>query len=57
MTFSRLVIDYAQSRWAADARAWRGTLGDLLAREEESARLKAQIERLRRIELDPERRR
>ena len=34
-TFSRLLTDFPKSRWGADARAWRATLSDLLAREEE----------------------
>lgn len=55
--FSRLLTDYPQSRWEAEARAWQAVLRELLAREEESARLKAQIERLRRTDLDLERRR
>ncbi|MGH7374934.1 MAG: outer membrane protein assembly factor BamD [Candidatus Rokuibacteriota bacterium] len=55
--FSRLLAEYPHSRWEAEARAWRGVLRDLLAREEESARLKSQIERLRQTDLDLERRR
>jgi tetratricopeptide (TPR) repeat protein len=55
-TFSRLLAEYPQSRWEREARAWRAVLADLLAREEESARLRAQIERLRRTDLDLERR-
>ena len=55
--FSRLMADYPSSRWAPEARAWRAVLADLLAREDESARLKAQIESLRRTDLDLERRR
>jgi outer membrane protein assembly factor BamD (BamD/ComL family) len=55
-TFSRLLAEYPQSRWEREARAWRAVLGDLLAREEESTRLRAQIERLRRTDLDLERR-
>jgi hypothetical protein len=53
------------------ARAWRATLGDLLAREEEATHLKlqlqsheeealglkAQLQQLRRVDLDLERRR
>lgn len=42
--FSRLLADFPKSRWEADARAWRATLGDLLAREEEAARLKVQLQ-------------
>jgi len=55
--FSRLLSEYPQSRWENEARAWRAVLGDLLAREEETARVKTQIERLRRTDLDLERRR
>lgn len=55
--FSRLLTDYPQSRWEVEARAWRAVLGDLLAREEEAARLRSQIEKLRRTDLDLERRR
>lgn len=40
VAFSRLLTDHPNSRWEADARAWRATLSDLLAREEEAARLK-----------------
>jgi tetratricopeptide (TPR) repeat protein len=54
--FSRLLADYPQSRWESEARAWRAVLGDLLAREEETARVKTQLERLRRTDLDLERR-
>jgi tetratricopeptide (TPR) repeat protein len=56
-TFSRLLSDYPGSPWEADARAWRTAIADLLAREEEAARLKNQLEQLRRTDLDLERRR
>ena len=56
-TFSRLLSEYPQSGWDREARAWRAVLADLLAREDESARLRAQIEQLRRTDLDLERRR
>lgn len=55
--FSRLLAEHPQSRWEAEARAWRAVLRELLGREDESARLKAQIERLRQTDLDLERRR
>jgi outer membrane protein assembly factor BamD (BamD/ComL family) len=55
--FSRLLADYPESRWEAEARAWRAVVGDLIAREEEAARLRTQIEQLRRTDLDLERRR
>lgn len=70
-TFSRLLAEYPESRWEAEARAWQAVIGELIAREEdgarfkedawrlkeETARLKTQIERLRRTDLDLERRR
>jgi hypothetical protein len=68
--FTRLVAEYPGSRWAADARAWQATLGDLLAyeeaaarmklqlrwREEEAAGLRLQIQQLKSIDLGLERR-
>lgn len=70
-SFARLLAEYPDSRWEADARAWQVVLADLLAREaeaarlreeaaqlkEEAVRLRTQIERLRRTDLDLERRR
>jgi outer membrane protein assembly factor BamD (BamD/ComL family) len=69
--YARLLAEYPENRWEADARAWQVVLGDLLAREAETARLKdeaarlkeetvrlrTQIEQLRRTDLDLERRR
>jgi outer membrane protein assembly factor BamD (BamD/ComL family) len=69
--YARLLAEYPESRWEADARAWQVVLADLLAREAETARLKdeaaklkeetvrlrTQIERLRRTDLDLEGRR
>ena len=62
--FSRLLADYPESRWEAEARTWQAVLGDLFARDAEAARLKeeavrlrTQIEQLRRTDLDLERRR
>src|SRR5512132_1080228 len=43
-TFSRLLTDFPKSRWEAEARAWRATLSDLQAREEEAARLRLQVQ-------------
>jgi hypothetical protein len=55
-TFSRLIAGHPGSRWEPEARAWRAVLADLIAREDEAARLRTQIERLRRTDLDLERR-
>ena len=71
MAFSRLVIEYPGSRWAPDARAWQATLSDLLAREDDTARmtlqlrwreeeaagLRLQIQQLKSVDLGLERRR
>jgi hypothetical protein len=65
------VTEYPGSRWTPDARAWQATLSDLLAREDDTARmtlllrwreeetagLKLQIQQLKSIDLDLERRR
>jgi outer membrane protein assembly factor BamD (BamD/ComL family) len=71
MAFSQLLTGYPHSRWTIDARAWHATLFDLLAREDEAARtrvllrsreeeaagLKVQLQQLRKVDLDLERRR
>ncbi|MBI3625274.1 MAG: tetratricopeptide repeat protein [Candidatus Rokubacteria bacterium] len=49
--FDRLVKDYPDSQYDADARAWRDTLGQLLAREQEAARIRQDMERLKRVEI------
>ena len=70
-TFTRLLSEHPHSRWHAEARAWQATLTDLLRREDEarqatqqwqrsdqeSKRLKTNLERLKRLELDQEDRR
>jgi TolA-binding protein len=69
-TFTRLLSEYPRSRWDAEARAWQATLTDLLVREDEarrallrlqrsegeSKRTKANLEWLRQIEIEQERR-
>jgi outer membrane protein assembly factor BamD (BamD/ComL family) len=69
--FTRLVTEYPGSRWATDARAWQAALGDLLAyeeatariklqlrwREEEAAGLRLQIQQLKSVDIGLERRR
>lgn len=54
-TFGRLLAEHPRSRWEADARLWRATLHELLAREEETARLRSQLQRLKRIEVELDR--
>lgn len=69
-TFTRLLSEYPRSRWDAEARAWQATLTDLLVREDEarrtllrlqrsegeSKRTKTNLEWLRQIEIEQERR-
>lgn len=54
-TFGRLLTEYPRSAYEADARLWRATLSELLVREEEMARLRSQLQRLKRIEVELER--
>jgi hypothetical protein len=67
-TLDRLLLEYPRSEWEADARLWRAVLAELVAREddharlraqsgEEIARLRAQLQRLKRIDVELERRR
>ncbi len=55
-TFGRLIAEHPRSRWEADARLWRATLHELFLREEEAARLRSQLQRLKRIEVELDRR-
>ena len=57
LAFERLTAEYPESRWAAEARAWRAALGELLAREGEANRLKEDLRRLKRMDLELEKRR
>lgn len=52
LTFGRVLAEHPGSRWEAEARLWRGLLSELLAREDEAQRLRAQLQKLRRIEVD-----
>jgi TolA-binding protein len=52
LTFGRVLGEHPRSRWEADARLWRGVLNELLARDDESHRLRVQLQKLRRIEVD-----
>ena len=52
LTFGRVFAEHPRSRWEAEARVWRGILNELLARDDEAHRLRAQLQKLRRIEVD-----
>ena len=49
--FDRLVKEYPDSTYALEARAWRETLSQLLTREQEAARIRQDMERLKRVEI------
>jgi hypothetical protein len=57
LAFDRLTVEYPESRWTTEARAWRAALGELLAREGEASRLKEDLRRLKRMDLELEKRR
>jgi TolA-binding protein len=51
-TFGRVLAEHPRSRWEAHARIWRAMLRELFVREDEAVRLRGQIQRLKRIEVD-----
>jgi outer membrane protein assembly factor BamD (BamD/ComL family) len=55
--FDRLLIEHPGSAEADEARAWREALGQLLAREQEAVRIRQDLERLKKIDTELERRR
>ena len=52
LTFGRVFAEHPRSRWEAEARLWRGLLNELLSRDDETHRLRGQLQKLRRIEVD-----
>ena len=42
---------YPDSTYAAEAQAWRETLAQLMTREQEAARIRQDMERLKRVEI------
>lgn len=64
LAFGRLLAEYPKSEWESEARAWQAALIELAAREAEATRLKseaaklaADLQRLKRIDMNLERRR
>ena len=71
LAFGRLLMEYPKGEWESEARAWQATLADLVAREgelvareaeatrlkTEAAKLGADLQRLKRIDMNLERRR
>jgi TolA-binding protein len=52
VTFGRVLAEHPRSHWEGDTRLWRGVLNELLARDDEAQRLRVQLQKLRRIEVD-----
>ena len=52
LTFGRVFAEHPRSRWEAEARVWQGLLNELLSRDDEAHRLRVQLQKLRRIEVD-----
>lgn len=52
LTFGRVLVEHPRSRWESEARLWRGVLNELLTRDDEAHRLRVQLQKLRRIEVD-----
>jgi soluble lytic murein transglycosylase-like protein len=46
-TFARLLADYPESRWEAEARSWQTLIGELLTREAETVRFKEETARFK----------
>ena len=55
ITFGRVLSEHPQSRWDADAKLWRAMLNEIMARDEEAAKLRTQLQRLKRIEVELDR--
>jgi outer membrane protein assembly factor BamD (BamD/ComL family) len=56
-TFERLVTDYPQSPWTPEARAWRAVLLELERRDADTVRLREDLDRLKELDMNMERRR
>lgn len=52
LTFGRVLAEHPRSRWESETRLWRGVLNELLTRDDEAYRLRLQLQKLRRIEVD-----
>ena len=54
--FERLLTEYPDNSHVAEARAWSVALGELARTEAESAKLRANLERLKELDMQQERR-
>src|SRR5262249_55564760 len=55
--FGRLLAEHPDSPHVAEARAWYAALGELLRAQEDSKRVKNDIEQLKRLDMEQERHR
>jgi outer membrane protein assembly factor BamD (BamD/ComL family) len=56
-TYDQLLTGYPDSPWTAEARSWQAVLQELEHRDAETARLRSDLERLKALDIDMERRR
>jgi tetratricopeptide (TPR) repeat protein len=56
-TFARVIADYPETRWAREAAAWRAVLNELERRDAETTKLRGDLERLKQLDIQMERRR
>jgi TolA-binding protein len=54
IAFGRLLNEYPRSRHAPGARAWRAALGELLRNQADARRLRADLERLKELDMEEE---
>jgi TolA-binding protein len=54
VAFGRLLSEYPDSPHAAEARAWRAALTELLRNQADARRLRADIERLKELDMEQE---
>ena len=56
VAFERLIADYPRSPWVWEATAWRAVLKELDRRDAESAKLRGDLEKLKRLDMETEHR-
>jgi TolA-binding protein len=56
-TFARLATEYPDSTHADEARAWHAALSELLRQQASAQRLRTELDRLKDLDLEEERRR
>lgn len=54
IAFGRLVAEYADSRHAAEARAWRAALTELIRNQADARRLRSDLDRLKELDMEQE---